>query len=234
MSISGSQSFSASDKGELCPVGLGNCAAVAYIIWLGGTGSQLLTALALDICYYPPDRKMVISAIQVPGKWNHIAEGESRIFRNLIELMIDHNLFKQITKNLELPVVDLFASQDNHWTPEFVSWRPEPGAIATDLDAFNIWKFGISTELFVFSFWPDTNVPKEGNAGEGRLLSHCSSREELAIVYSTPIHAYRASSAIASGSENPEAPRDSRGSSPLLPEKIPVSCLEETLSQAIW
>ena len=34
---------------------------------LGGTRSQLLTALALDILHYPLDRNMVISAIQVPG-----------------------------------------------------------------------------------------------------------------------------------------------------------------------
>ena len=71
-------------------------------------------------------------------------------------------------------------------------------------------------------------MPKEGNAGAGRLFSHCSSREELAMVSSTPIHAYRVSSAISSGSENPEAPRDRQDSSPLLPEKIPVGCLEAT------
>ena len=84
----------------------------------------------------------------------------------------------------------------------------------------------LSTELSVSSFWPDTNVHREGDAGAGRLLSHCSSREELAMVSSTPIHAYRASSAVASGSENPEAPRNRQDSSPLLPERTPVSCLE--------
>ena len=46
----------------------------------------------------------------------------------------------------------------------------------------------------------------------------------------TPINAYRVSSAIASGSENPEAPKDKQDSSPLLPEKIPVSCLEAAQS----
>ena len=50
--------------------------------------------------------------------------------------------------------------------------------------------------------------------------------EELAMVYSTPIHYYRAFSAIASGLENPEAPRDRQDSSPLLPEEIPVGCME--------
>ena len=88
------------------------------------------------------------------------------------------------------------------------------------------YPLGLSTELPVSSFLPDTNVPKESNAGAGRLHSHCSSIEELAMASSTPIHAYRASSAIASGSENPEAPRGRQDSAPLLPEEIPVSCME--------
>ena len=46
------------------------------------------------------------------------------------------------------------------------------------------------------------------------------------MVSSTPIHAYQAPSAIASGLEKPETPRDRQDSSPLLPEEIPVSCME--------
>ena len=64
------------------------------------------------------------------------------------------------------------------------------------------YPLGLSTELPVSSILPDTNVPKESNAGAGRLHSHCSSMEELALVSSTPIQAHRMSSAIASGSEN--------------------------------
>ena len=53
------------------------------------------------------------------------------------------------------------------------------------------YPLGLSTELPVFSILPDTNVPKESNTGTGRLHSHCSSTEELAMVASTPVHAYR-------------------------------------------
>ena len=130
-------------RGNHVQFGLHNRTAVAYINRLGGTRSQHLTALALDIWCYAPDRNVVISAIHVPGKWNCIADGKSRIFHDSIEWMLDHNLFKQVTKHLGLPVVDLFASRVNHQMPEFVSWRPEPGAIATD--AFNIrWDFPLS------------------------------------------------------------------------------------------
>ena len=85
---------------------------------------------------------------------------------------------------------------------------------------------GLSSELPVSSVLPDTNVPKESNAGTGRLHSHCSGMEEPALVSSTPIHAHRTSSAIASGSENPETPRDRQDSPSLLPEEVPVSCME--------
>ena len=130
-------------RGNHVQFGLDNRTAVAYINWLGGTRSQHLTALALDIWCYALDRNMVISAIHVPGKWNCIADGKSRIFHDSIEWMLDHNLFKQVTKHLGLPVVDLFASRVNHQIPEFVSWRPEPGSMATD--AFNIpWDFPLS------------------------------------------------------------------------------------------
>ena len=59
------------------------------------------------------------------------------------------------------------------------------------------YPLGLSTEFPVSSFLTDTNGPKESNARAGRLHSHCSSMEEPAMVSSTPIHAYRVSSAIA-------------------------------------
>ena len=98
-SISGSQSFSPSDKGESCPVWPGqlHCSSVHQpagrykISTLHSTGT-------IDIWCCTLDRNMVISAIHVPGKWNRIADGKSRIFHDSIEWMLDHNLFKQITK----------------------------------------------------------------------------------------------------------------------------------------
>ena len=130
-------------KGNHVQFDLDNRMAVAYINRLGGTRSQHLTALALDIWCYALDRNMTTSAIHLPGKWNCIADGKSRIFHDLIEWMLDHNLFKQVTKHLGLPVFDLFASWVNPQMREFVSWRPEPGAVATD--TFNIpWDFPLS------------------------------------------------------------------------------------------
>ena len=52
------------------------------------------------------------------------------------------------------------------------------------------YPLGFSTELPVSSILLDSNVPKESNAGAGRLHSYCSNMEEPAMVSSTPIHAY--------------------------------------------
>ena len=131
------------------------------------------------------------------------------------EWMLDHYL--------GLPVVDLFASRVNHQIPEFVSWRPEPGAIATD--AFNIpWDFPLSYLLPPFCLIPMCLRKVMQEQVDCILIAPVW--RSPAMVSSTPIHAYRVSSAIASGSENPKASRDRQDSSPLLPEEIPVSCTE--------
>ena len=137
------RAFSASDKGESCPVWPGQLHCSSLHQSAGRYKVSTPHSIGTRHMVLCSDRNMVISAVHVPGKWNRIADGKSRIFHDSIEWMPDHNLFKQITRHLELPVVDLFASRVNHQIPEFVSWRPEPGAIATD--AFNIpWDFPLS------------------------------------------------------------------------------------------
>ena len=78
------RAFSPLIKGNHIQLGLDNCTAVAYINWLGGTRSQHLTALALDMWCYTLDRIMVISAIRILGKWNHMADRKSRTFHDSI------------------------------------------------------------------------------------------------------------------------------------------------------
>ena len=205
-------------KGSHVQFGLDNCTAVAYINWLGGTRSQHLTAMALDIWCYALDKNMVMSAIHVPGKWNRIADGKSRIFHYARSQSVQTD--NQTSGTLGCGSVCLSGKSSGA--------RVRVMEVRTRGNSNRCFQYplGLSTELFVSSFLPDTNVPKESNAGAGRLHSHCSSMEEPAMVSSTPIHAYRASPAIASGSENPEASRDRQDSSPLLPEEIPVSCME--------
>ena len=134
-SISGSQSFSASDKRESCPVGLGQlrCSSVHY----PGGRYRISTPHSIGT------RHMALcSRLEHGDISNSCFRKMESHSRGRVQDLLRFNRMddisqsvKQITKHLGFPVVDLFASQVNHQTPEFVPWRPEPGAIATD--AFN-------------------------------------------------------------------------------------------------
>ena len=97
-SISGSQSFSASDKGESCAVGLGQlrCSSIHYLAgrYRISTPHSIGTRHT-SLCSRLKHGDISNSCFR---KWNHIAEGESRIFHDSIEWMIDHNLLNRILK----------------------------------------------------------------------------------------------------------------------------------------
>ena len=133
---------------------------------------------------------MVISAIHVPGKWNCIADGKSRLFHDLIEWILDFNLFKQITKHPGpscRSVCLLDKSSDAGICVMEARTRGNSNRCFQ-------YPLGLSTELPVSSILPDTNVPKESNTGTGRLYSHCSSMKEPVMVSSASVYAYRAPS----------------------------------------
>ena len=152
-SISGYESFSATDKGESCPVWPGqlHCSSI----------HQPAGKHKISTPHSIGTRHMVLRSKQEHGDISNSCSREMELHsrwkvQNLSrfkEWMLDHNLFKQVTKHLGLPVVGLFASRVNHQMPEFVSWRPEPGAIATD--AFNIpWDFPLSYLFLPFCLIP--------------------------------------------------------------------------------
>ena len=123
--------------------GIDNKTAVAYINKLGGTRSHHLTSLALEIWNFAADRKLTLSAVYVPGEENHIADKKSRVFQDSLECMLHPTVFQVLQKEAGCFDIDLFAACVNHQVPAFASWRPEPGAAATD--AFNVkWDFHLA------------------------------------------------------------------------------------------
>ena len=61
---------------------------------------------------------------------------KSRVFQDSLEWMLHPAVFQALQKEAGCFDIDLFATRVNHQVPAFVSWRPEPGAVATD--AFNV------------------------------------------------------------------------------------------------
>ena len=92
------------------------------------------------------DQKIWISAAFIPGTENLEADKASTQFNEATEWILNTNVFEEITQNFGLPTIDLFASRNNRQLEKYVSWKPEPEAMA--IDAFS-WK-----NEFVYIFPP--------------------------------------------------------------------------------
>ena len=115
---------------------LDNTTAVAYINHMGGSKSSRCNGLAKQMWEWCNQRHIWISAAHLPGKQNTIADFQSRKFNDQTEWMLNKNMFKQIIQIMGVPKVDLFASRLNNQLPNYVSWLPDPGAMA--VDAFSL------------------------------------------------------------------------------------------------
>ena len=92
---------------------------------------------------FAADRKLTLSAMYVPREENHIADKKSRVFQDSLEWMLHPAVFQALQKEAGCFDIDFFATCVIHQVPAFVSWRPEPGAVATD--AFNVkWDFQLA------------------------------------------------------------------------------------------
>ena len=109
-----------------------NTTTVAYIRNMGGTHSSVCNSVARDIWLWCKDRKIWLTVTHIPGIDNVDADKESRIFNDKTEWKLDSTILKSITEILGCPTIDLFASRLNAQFTRFVSWRPDPNAIAVD------------------------------------------------------------------------------------------------------
>ena len=126
-----------------------NTTAVAYINNMGGTRSKLCNAITTVIWSMCIAKGIWISASHIPGRNNNTADCMSRKFNENKEWKLSPVIFRKITKTLDFsPNVDLFASHLNYQISEFVSWLPDPGAMA--IDAFSIsWQ-----QYLIYAFPP--------------------------------------------------------------------------------
>ena len=112
-----------------------NSAAVSYINNMGGITSPSLDKIAVSIWGWCILRNILLSAQHIPGKSNCEADSLSRQFVSNLEWSLD-DVFNRLAAITFLPDIDLFASRLNAKLDQFVSWHPEPGALA--IDAFSI------------------------------------------------------------------------------------------------
>ena len=97
-------------------------------------GAASLSAMAV----VSPERDNSFSRVFTGAK-NEIADKESQTIQSSAEWMLNAQVFKCIMQVMGLCQIDLFATRLNHQLDYYVSWRPDPFAMATD--AFQItWR----------------------------------------------------------------------------------------------
>jgi len=75
------------------------------------------------------------------------------VFDDSTEWKLDVDVFKMITHALGTPSIDMFASRLNYQLTSYVSWGPDPHALA--IDAFTLdW-----TDHFLYAFPPFSILP---------------------------------------------------------------------------
>ena len=118
-----------------------NTTAIAVINHMGTSHSQDCNKLAKTIWEWCITRNIWISAVHIPGVDNITADAESRNKNIHTEWMLNRDTLSGALNKIEFcPDVDLFASRVNAQFPKYVSYRPDPGAIAIDALSLNIAK----------------------------------------------------------------------------------------------
>ena len=113
-----------------------NTTTVCYINNMGGSKSRACNDIAKRIWRFALQRNNFLSSAHLPGKQNVLADRESRVFNDRTEWMLHQDIFQKLSQLWGPFEVDLFASRLNKQVDTYVSWKPDPGAIA--VDAFSI------------------------------------------------------------------------------------------------
>ena len=154
------------DKAKHVKIMTDNTTALAYVKHMGGVRSLQCNEVAHDIWKWCENRDIWLTIAHIPGVENVVADYKSRHFSDNVEWKLNPKLFSTICNCFGFPDIDLFANRLNKQVDCYVSWNPDPGAIA--IDAFTIeW-----TNRFFYAFPPFScisrcisKILKEGATG---------------------------------------------------------------------
>jgi len=126
------KAFTKSQENAHIRLRMDNRTAVFYVNHMGGTRSPQMSRLAIQLWQWCLRKNLSLSAEYLPGTDNCIADQESRRTHTSAEWKLKQDVFQQIMTTLGSCSVDLFASRLNAQLEQYVSWRPDPSAMATD------------------------------------------------------------------------------------------------------
>ena len=113
-----------------------NTTALAYIKHQGGVRSPECNEQAQQVWSWAESRRIWLSIAHIPGVENVVADYKSRNFTDNTEWELNDRIFSKVVDAFGEPDVDLFASRLNTKVKNYVSWQPDPNALA--IDAFSI------------------------------------------------------------------------------------------------
>ena len=85
------------------------------------------------MCY---QAHILLVVVHRPGKVNVRADRLSRWKHDHTNICLELKVFKMIDRQYGLHSVDLFTTQDNQLLDRYVSWQPNPSAVAVDAFLF--------------------------------------------------------------------------------------------------
>jgi hypothetical protein len=104
---------------------------------MGTSHSPKLNMLVKTIWDWCISNCIWLTVAHIPGKENIEADFESRKCKRNIDIIIDIIMFKQACEKLAFrPNIDLFVSRINYQVKPFISYHPDPEALA--VNAFHI------------------------------------------------------------------------------------------------
>ena len=122
-----------------------NITAVSYVNNKSGIKSEFCNEIAKKLWVGCASQNMWISAAHIPGRQNAEVDSFSRNFNEVIEWKLSSHFLKKISSTFGNPRLDLFASRINYEIDWYISWKPDPEALA--MDAFSIkW----NTKMFLY------------------------------------------------------------------------------------
>ena len=133
-----------------------NTTAVAYVNKMGGTKSPILTQVAKNMWEFCLSREITLTAEHLPGLQNQTADMESRkiMETSTNNWKLNTQVFSLINKARGPIMLDILAERLNAQVTHYVSWKPDPMAVATD--AFMvIWR-----ERQAYAFPPFCLIPR--------------------------------------------------------------------------
>ena len=128
--------------------------AVSVINHMGTSHSHSCNSMAKKNWEWCIERNIGLSVAHIPGKDNLVADFESRRNQKGGKWMLSQSSLQDALNQLGFtPEIDLFASRVNNQFTKYVSYKPDPSALA--IDAFTL----DCSKLMFYAFPPFSVIP---------------------------------------------------------------------------